>query len=65
MEKVWECGLMCSRDGAVEEWNIGIEGPFVMACDGFGELLFHIEARLRLIYRIERHVGAGVQWHVC
>jgi len=31
MEKVWECGLMWSRDGATEEWNIGIEEPFVTA----------------------------------
>jgi hypothetical protein len=62
MEKVWECGLMQSRDATVQEWKIRIEEPLVTV---FGELVIHIEARLRPIYPLERHVGDGVRQHVC
>jgi len=65
MEKVWECGLMWLRDAPVREWKVRIEEPFVTALHGVRRVALHIEARLRLIFRIEIHVGTGVQWHVC
>jgi hypothetical protein len=34
MEKVWECGLMWSREETVQERKIGIEEPFVTVHHG-------------------------------